>query len=583
MDWIFLRGAVGGRCAAVCGFVVAGVLAAPGTAAAVSDFQWTGATQLAAQGSTDWSTTTNWLGGVAPSGSVGTLSFPALTSGACQGAASDSCYSSDNDINGISANAISIDDGVPYHIFGTGITLANGITAAPSANDPGQGGPSLGVPITLGASQTWSVAGGAMHQQIYVSGAVTGTTFTLGVNFSSAALLGLTADDEVGAVTVSGDGQILLGNPFSVGSLNATDGRQVIFHNGAGLFASSLGSQIGAVSMTGGSLQIGQGLASAPTNDGTLAVAGPLSLSSSAQTLATFYIDQNGTTPGSDFSQLTATGAVDLGTDAKLTLSGSPPHSFSCPSLTQGQVYPIISSAISLTGTFSNAPDGTVLKMTCFGGGTAPSLRINYTPTSVTATVVPGSSGGGSGPTRTALGVSTRTPAPGQPEGLTAVVTPQQGGSGAPTGHVAFFDNGHPIPTCSSQPLAAGSTSSRARCVVRYRATGSHTLTAHYLGDSNFVASTSAPRTIDVIAAPNTTITSAHPNSTKRTASFSFSGSGGLGTLHFQCRLDAGAWVSCVSPKNYTALARGQHTFSVRSIDSRGAADPSPATHTFTI
>jgi hypothetical protein len=50
----------------------------------------------------------------------------------------------------------------------------------------------------------------------------------------------------------------------------------------------------------------------------------------------------------------------------------------------------------------------------------------------------------------------------------------------------------------------------------------------------------------------------------------------------FQCSLDGGAWTSCASPKTYSSLAAGQHTFRVRALDGAGNIDGTPASRTFT-
>ena len=79
----------------------------------------------------------------------------------------------------------------------------------------------------------------------------------------------------------------------------------------------------------------------------------------------------------------------------------------------------------------------------------------------------------------------------------TATVTTSSTGSGtvAPSGAVEFLDAGQPIGSCSSQPLMDGA----ATCAVRYRVAGEHAITARYLGDANFVASSSATELVRAI------------------------------------------------------------------------------------
>ena len=73
-------------------------------------------------------------------------------------------------------------------------------------------------------------------------------------------------------------------------------------------------------------------------------------------------------------------------------------------------------------------------------------------------------------------------------------------------------------------------------------------------------------------AAPTATITSG-PNGWLRStsATFEFTGETG-GTL--ECKLDTGEWATCTSPKAYTGLGQGAHTFSARAKDAAGNIGP---------
>ena len=81
------------------------------SAAAATNFTWSGAASVPS-----WSTGANWVGGHAPSGTIGTSGFPLLAS-TCK-----TCYQSNNNFptspSPLSAGGISIDDGVGYFISG---------------------------------------------------------------------------------------------------------------------------------------------------------------------------------------------------------------------------------------------------------------------------------------------------------------------------------------------------------------------------------------------------------------------------------------------------------------------------------
>ena len=82
---------------------------------------------------------------------------------------------------------------------------------------------------------------------------------------------------------------------------------------------------------------------------------------------------------------------------------------------------------------------------------------------------------------------------------------------------------------------------------------------------------------------PQTTIGAGAPPATTTSTNATFTFSADEAGSTFECKLDAGAWAACTSPKGYSALATGSHTFSVRATDAAGNTDASPATHTWSV
>ena len=98
-------------------------------------------------------------------------------------------------------------------------------------------------------------------------------------------------------------------------------------------------------------------------------------------------------------------------------------------------------------------------------------------------------------------------------------------------------------------------------------------------GDSAYTTSDSI--TLDTTA-PDTTITSQPTNPSNSTsASFSFTSTETGST--FLCQMDSGGYSACTSPKSYTGLTAGSHTFYVKATDSAGNTDSTPASYTWTI
>lgn len=115
-------------------------------------------------------------------------------------------------------------------------------------------------------------------------------------------------------------------------------------------------------------------------------------------------------------------------------------------------------------------------------------------------------------------------------------------------------------------------------------AAGRHLFLARARDEAGNVDGSPARRRWTVVdtSRPDTTITD-HPrvSSRDRSPTFRFRSSESGST--FECRLDAGSWRSCSSPRTYSALALGSHVFRVRARDATGNVDRTPATWSWTI
>lgn len=87
--------------------------------------------------------------------------------------------------------------------------------------------------------------------------------------------------------------------------------------------------------------------------------------------------------------------------------------------------------------------------------------------------------------------------------------------------------------------------------------------------------------TVDTVA-PDTAILSGPPtpsDSSKAALAFTASEPG----TKFECALDARPWTACSSPRSYSGLHDGEHTFRVRATDGARNTDPTPAEWNWTI
>jgi PKD repeat protein len=167
----------------------------------------------------------------------------------------------------------------------------------------------------------------------------------------------------------------------------------------------------------------------------------------------------------------------------------------------------------------------------------------------------------------------------------TAAFTATQASSPALT--TQFTDTSTGSPTSWAWDFGDNSTSTATSPSHTYAAAGTYTVT---LTATNTTGSNTASKAVTVTAAtsgdttpPDTAITSSGPTGTVTATSASFAFTSSETGSTFQCKLDAGAYAACTSPKGYTGLAAGSHTFSVQAKDAAGNLDATPATRTWTI
>jgi hypothetical protein len=382
---VWLHRLVPAALAGVCLVLAPSALAAP-------SFTWAGVSTT----SEDWSVGRDWEGGTAPqsSTSIADLAFPHLDSTACTAEPrTHPCYISFNDLGGLSAESLRIDDGNSYLIGGEQLDLGNGgLEASPEGGEDKFAGDFLELPLHLTASQTWSIAnpsGGEIEQNgVLLGGELTGASSALAVDQSHGSALVLANDTNVGPATFEGASasgeHIENGAVILEGEVNASDREPVnlrqIFFSGVGetgpLTADDSTLNVGSESEPAGSLE-----------------AASVSLSRSSGVI--FELTGNGSVPEVNYSQLLSRGSVELGGADILVVAHPAKKGATCPTLTPGEQFTFVSTGGALVGVFGNAPEGGAeIPIDFEGCASTRTMQITYQRTggseTVTGTVEPG-------------------------------------------------------------------------------------------------------------------------------------------------------------------------------------------------
>ena len=320
------------------------LLATPGAALARSNATWTGAAA-----SPLWSDAgangANWLGNAVPGSPIRTLSFPDLA-GCDAGSQTGSCYSQQDDLGPLTVGQLRIGGGKEYQIYTGGqagpsdaIRLEGRHPGAPAARNTGLFAAPTGrnlqlgnvaVPIVLAHDQSWEIR----HYGILYLNSISG---------SHALMLQLhngwvqANDVTTGPLTISGPGELQLNQPpGSTASLPKVTVNDSI-GKGAGLGISATDARSGSIRIVGTDNKFIV-LTDQGPGETLLRVGGNVTLDRS--TTMEFEIDGNDTTPGTQSSQLTATGAVAFhGADISLWQEHEAGH---CDTLTAGNTYTLL-------------------------------------------------------------------------------------------------------------------------------------------------------------------------------------------------------------------------------------------------
>lgn len=150
----------------------------------------------------------------------------------------------------------------------------------------------------------------------------------------------------------------------------------------------------------------------------------------------------------------------------------------------------------------------------------------------------------------------------------------RQGSSAAVAASVSYDASTRRAALRPSANLASAATYT---ATIKGGASGAKDLAGNALGADrvwSFTTADTEPPDTTILSGPTGTI-----NTNAARFEFSSTETGGS----FECSLDGAPFSGCGSPKSYSSLAAGSHTFKVRATDAAGNTDATPAVRSFSV
>lgn len=136
-----------------------------------------------------------------------------------------------------------------------------------------------------------------------------------------------------------------------------------------------------------------------------------------------------------------------------------------------------------------------------------------------------------------------------------------------------------------SDQLGVGGSAPALNIDLRPNRSNAPSVTVNYTssttGDEN-AGNDTASRFDNVLYYPDTTITSA-PNGTVQSSTANIEFESDDETATFECKVDTGAFAPCTSPLSLSSLSIGEHTVTVRAVNSSAMVDPTPAATSWSV